>query len=160
MRFWVTAEDPPPLAEPGPFPLPFPPGRGVAPLAPLAPPPGPREPADTASFTFDIASDPRVAYCVATTPAPAAARPTPMPTPARSPPLIEATPPSIAEEILGDIQQTHRNMTAAAAKSNPVRAGSIDVAAFCATSRHPSVSVMPAPISRYKTNSFMPTDTA
>ena len=69
---------------------------------------------------------------------PAAARPTPMPTPVRSPPLIEATPPSIADEILGDIQQTQRNITAAAAKSNPVRAGSIDVAAFCATNRQPS----------------------
>src|SRR6266566_3701258 len=132
MPFWVTAEEFPPPAEPLPFP-----GRGVAPPAPLPPPPGPRDPADTASFTFDIASDPRVANCVATTPAPTAARPTPMPTPARSPPLIEATPPSIAEEILGDIQQTQRNITAAAARSNPVLAGSIDVAAFCATAIQP-----------------------
>jgi len=60
-----------------------------------------------------------------------------MPTPARSPPLIEATPPSIAEEILGDIQQTQRNITAAAARSNPVLAGSIDLAAFCATAIQP-----------------------
>ena len=55
----------------------------------------------------------------------------------REPPLIEATPPSIADEILGDIQQTQRNMTAAAAKSNPVRAGSGDAAAFCATAIQP-----------------------
>src|SRR5258708_29603192 len=139
MPFCVAAEDPPPLRMPGPLPLPPPPpGRGVAPLAPFdPPPPGPRDPAATASFTLDKASDPRVAYCVATTPAPTAARPTPMPTPARSPPLIEATPPSIAEEILGDIQQTQRNITAAAAKSNPVRAGSGDVAAVCATAIQP-----------------------
>src|SRR5580700_8186538 len=137
MPFWVAAEEPPPLAVLGPFPLPPPPGRGAAPLAPSPPPPGPRDPTDAASFTFDKASDPRVAYCVATTPAPIAARPTPMPTPARSPPLIEATPPSIAEEILGDIQQTQRNITAAAAKSNPVRAGSLDVAAVCATCIQP-----------------------
>src|SRR5258708_8030024 len=118
----VADEDPPPLWELGL--LPFPPRRGLggALPAPFPPPPGPRDPAPTASFTFDKASDPRVAYCVATTPAPAAASPKAMPTPARSPPLIEATPPSIAEEILGDIQQTHRTMTAAAAKSNPVRA--------------------------------------
>src|SRR6266853_697320 len=117
MPLCVAAEDPPPLGELGPLPFPPPPGRAVAPLAPFAPPP----------------PDPRVAYPVASTPAPTAATPTPMPTPTRSPPLIEATPPSIAEEILGDIQQTQRNMTAAAAKSNPVRAGSGDVAAFCAT---------------------------
>src|SRR5882762_6456798 len=129
----VADEDPPPLWEPGLLPFPPPPGRGGALPAPLPPPPDPRDPAPTASFTFDKASDPRVAYCVATTPAPAAARPTAMPTPARSPPLIEATPPSIAEEILGDIQQTQRNITAAAARSNPVRAGSAEVAAFCAT---------------------------
>src|SRR5258708_4248021 len=117
MPFWVTAEELPPPAEP----LPFPPGRGVAPAAALPPPPGPREPAVAASFTFDKESDPRVANCVATTLAPTAARPTPMPTPARSPPLIDATPPSIAEEILGDIQQTQRNITAPAASSNPAR---------------------------------------
>src|ERR1700674_4665907 len=99
MPLCVAAEDPP-LGEVGPLPFPPPPGRGVAPLAPVAPPP-PREPAATASFTFAKASDPRVAYPVASTPAPTAATPTPMPTPTRSPPLIEATPPSIAEEILG-----------------------------------------------------------
>jgi hypothetical protein len=58
-----------------------------------------------------------------------------MPTPVRSPPLIEATPPSIAEEILGDIQQTQRNITAAAAKSKAVRAASGEVpiaSAICA----------------------------
>src|SRR6267143_1346053 len=135
MPFCVAAEDPPPLGELGllPFPPP-PPGRGGAPLAPFEPPPpAPRDPATTASLTFDRASEPRVAYCVATTPAPTAARPTPMPTPARSPPLIEATPPSIAEEIFGDIQQTQRNIAAAAARSNPVRAASVDLAAFCAT---------------------------
>src|SRR6266851_9622918 len=139
MPFCVAAEDPPPLGELGPFPFPPPPpGRGVAPVASFAPPPpGPREPAATASFTFVKASEPRAAYPVASTPAPTAAMPTPMPTPARSPPLIEATPPSIAEEILGDIQQTQRNITAAAAKSNPVRAGSGDVAAVCATAIQP-----------------------
>src|SRR5258706_7936202 len=140
MPFCVAAEDTPPLRKPGPLPLPPPPpGRGVAPLPPFdPPPPGPRDPAATASFTLDKASDPRVAYCVATTPAPTAARPTPIPTPVRSPPLSEATPPSIAEEILGDIQQTQRNITAAAAKSNPVRAGSLDVAAVFATP-HPTL---------------------
>src|SRR5580692_13007080 len=108
MPFCVAPEVPPP------------PGRGVGPPAPFAPPPpGPRGPADTASLTFDRAPDP-VTYWVATTPAPTAAKPTPMPTLARSPPLIEATPPSIADEILGDIQQTQRNITAAAARSNPV----------------------------------------
>src|SRR6267378_463592 len=127
MPLCVAAEDPPTLGELGPLPFPPPPGRAVAPLAPFAPPrPGPRDPAATASFTFAKASDPRVAYPVASTPAPT-----------RSPPLIEATPPSIAEEILGDIQQTQRNMTAAAAKSNPVRAGSGDAAAFCATAIQP-----------------------
>src|ERR1700676_5484773 len=135
MPLCVAAEDPPPLGELGPLPFPPPPGRGVAPLAPVAPPPP--DPAVTASFTFVRASDPRVAYPVASTPAHTAATPTPMPTPTRSPPLIEATPPSIADEILGDIQQTQRNMTAAAAKSNPVRAGSGDAAAFCATAIHP-----------------------
>src|ERR1700690_3558640 len=128
MPLCVAAEDPPPLRELGPLPLPPPPGRGGVPLAPFEPP---RDPADAASFTLDNASEPRAAYPVASTPAPTAAMPTPMPTPARSPPLIEATPPSIAEEILGDIQQTQRNITAAAAKSNPVRAGSGDVAAVC-----------------------------
>src|ERR1700674_758463 len=131
MPFCVAAEEPPPLRELGPLPLPPPPpGRGGVPLAPFEPPPDPRDPAATASFTLDNASEPRAAYPVASTPAPAPARPTPMPPPVRSPPLIEATPPSIAEEILGDIQQTQRNITAAAAKSNPVRAGSIDVAAL------------------------------
>src|SRR5258708_38277599 len=120
MPLCVAAEDPPPLGL-GPLPFPPPPGRAVAPLAPFAPPPpGPRDPAATASLTFAKASDPRVAYPVASTPAPTAATPTPMPTHTRSPPLIEATPPSIAEEILVDIQQTQRNMTAAAATSNPV----------------------------------------
>src|SRR5207248_9418274 len=121
MPFCAALEDPPPLGKVGPLPPP-PPDRDVAPLAPFEPP-GPRDPAATASLTFDKASEPRVAYWVATTPTPAAARPTPMPTPVKSPPLIEATPPSIADEILGDIQQTQRNMTAAAAKSNPVLAG-------------------------------------
>src|ERR1700730_2175820 len=154
----LCADDPPPLGEPGAFPFPPPPpGRGGP---SFEPPPAPCAPTATASLTFDKASEPCVAYCVATTPTPTAARPTPMPTPVRSPPLIEATPPSIAEEIFGDIQQTQRNITAAAAKSNPVRAGSIDVAALCATSRQPSESVIPAPISRYRTSSFMPTDTA
>src|SRR5579859_4291987 len=143
MPLCVAAEDPPPLVELGPLPFPPPPGRDVAP-----PPRGPRDPVATASFTFAKASDPRVAYPVASTPAPTAATPTPMPTPARSPPLIEATPPSIAEEILGDIQQTQRNMTAAAAKSNPVRAGSGDAAAFCATAIQPCESVIPAPTSK------------
>src|SRR3984893_3940315 len=135
----VATEVLPPPVELGPLPFPPPPpGRGVGPLAPVAPPPpGPREPAATASLTFDSAPDAGATYCVATTPAPTAAKPTPMPTPARSPPLIEATPPSIAEEIFGDIQQTQRNITAAAAKSNPVRAGSGDVAAFCATAIQP-----------------------
>src|SRR5258708_38003145 len=97
MPFCVAAEDPPPLRMPGPLPLPPPPpGRGVAPLAPFdPPPPGAREPAATASFTLDKASDPRAAYWFATTPAPTAARPEPMPTPARSPRLIDATRPSI-----------------------------------------------------------------
>src|SRR5438105_15593710 len=137
--FCVAPEVPPPPVELGPLPFPPPPrGRGVGPLAPFAPPPpGPCDPAATASLTFDSAPDPGATYCVATTPAPTAAKPTPMPTPARSPPLIEATPPSIAEEILGDIQQTQRNITAAAARSNPVLAGSIDVAAFCATAIQP-----------------------
>src|SRR6266478_5884811 len=150
MPFCVAAEDPPPLGKLGPLPFPSPPpGRGDAPLAPLEPPPpDPRDPAATASLTFVKASEPRVAYCVATTPAPTAARPTPMPTPVRSPPLIEATPPSIAEEILGDIQQTQRNITAAAAKSNPVRAGSDDVAAVCATAIQPCETVIPAPTSK------------
>src|ERR1700686_4046831 len=149
MPLCVAAEDPPPLGELGPIPFPPPPGRDVAPLPPFAPPPpGPRDPAATASFTFVKASDPRVAYPVASTPAPTAATPTPLPTPTRSPPLIEATPPSIAEEILGDIQQTQRNITAAAAKSNPVRAGSGDVAAFCATAIQPCESVIPAPTSK------------
>ena len=156
----IAADLPPALGEVGPLPFPPPPDLGGAPPAPDEPPPDVREPAATASFTFDNASEPRVAYCVATTPAPAAARPTPIPTLVKSPPLMEATPPSIAEEIFGDIQQTHRNMTAAAARSNPVRAGSIDVAAFCATSCHPCDSVIPAPIRRYRTKSFMPTDTA
>src|SRR6202140_4779835 len=138
MPLCVAAEDPPPLGELGPLPFPPPPGRGVAPLAPVAPPPpGPRDPAATASFTFANASDPRVAYPVASTPAPTAATPTPMPTPTRSPPLIEATPPNIADEILGDIQQTQRNMTARAAKSNPVREGLGHGAAFCATAIQP-----------------------
>src|SRR6266481_3492675 len=138
MPFCPAPEDTPALGKLGPLPLPPPPrGRDVAPLAPFEPPPDPRDPAAAASLTFDKASEPRVAYCVATTPAPTAARPTPMPTPVRSPPLIEATPPSIAEEILGDIQQTQRNITAAAAKSNPVRAGSLDVAAVCATCIQP-----------------------
>src|SRR6266404_1470021 len=109
MPLCVAAEDPRPLGELGPLPLPPPPGRDVAPLAPFAPPPpGPRDPAATASFTFAKASDPRVAYPVASTPAPTAASPTPMPTPTRSPPLIEATPPSIAEEILGAIPQSNK----------------------------------------------------
>src|SRR5467141_3921451 len=150
MPFCVAAEDPPPLGELGP--LPFPPpllGRGGAPLAPFEPPPPePRDPAVTASLTFDKASGPRVAYCVATTPAPTAARPTPMPTPVRSPPLIEATPPSIAEEILGDIQQTQRNITAAAAKSKAVRAASGELPIVGAICAHPSESVIPAPIRR------------
>src|SRR5580700_9852643 len=138
--FCFVAEFPPPVGEldPFPFPPPPPPACGVVPLAPFVPPPpGPREPAATASFTLVKASEPRAAYCVATTPEPAAAMPTPMPTAVRSPPLIEATPPSIAEEIFGDIQQTQRNITAAAAKSNPVRAGSLDVAAVCATTIQP-----------------------
>src|SRR5258708_34291261 len=112
MPFCVAAEDTPPLRMPGPLPLPPPPhGRGVAPLAPFdPPPPGPRDPAATASFTLDKASDPRVAYCVATTPAPTATRPTPMPTPARPPPPIQATPPSIPEDVLGDIHHTNRKI--------------------------------------------------
>src|ERR1700676_2538171 len=111
MPLCVAAEDPPPLGEFGPLPFPPPPGRGVAPLAPVAPPPpGPRDPAATRSFTFVNASDPRVSYPVASTPAPTAATPTPMPTPTRSPPLIESPPPSILHEILGDIQQTQRNI--------------------------------------------------
>src|SRR5437016_12859826 len=99
MPFWVTAEEFPPPAEP----LPFPPSRGGAPPAPLPPPPGPRDPADTASFTFDIASDHRVANCVATTPAPTEERLTPMPTRARSPPILETNQPSIREERLGNV---------------------------------------------------------
>src|SRR5258708_28297867 len=111
MPLCVAAEDPPPLGKLGPLSFPPPPGRGVAPLAPVAPPPpGPRDPAATASFTFAKASDPRVAYPVASTPAPTAATATPMPTPTTSPPLNEATPPTIADEILGDIHQTQRNM--------------------------------------------------
>src|SRR5579859_1183750 len=91
MPLCVAAEDPPPLGELGPLPFPPPPGRDVAPLAPFAPPPpGPRDPAATASLTFAKASDPRVAYPVASTPAPTAAAPTPMPTPTRSPPLIRS----------------------------------------------------------------------
>src|SRR5580704_10702047 len=126
--FCVVAECPPPLGELDPFPFPPPPpGGGGPPLVPFAPPlPDPRDPdpAAPASFTFIKASEPRAAYCVATTPAPAAAMPTPMPTAVKSPPLIEATPPSIADEIFGDIQQTQRNITAAAARSKAVRAAS------------------------------------
>src|SRR6266576_1576978 len=146
IAFCVAPEVPPPPVELGPLPFPPPPrGRGVGPLAPFAPsPPGPCDPAATASLTFVSAPDPGATYCVATTPAPTAAKPTP----ARSPPLIEATPPSIAEEILGDIQQTQRNITAEAAKSNPVRAGSGDVAAFCATAIQPCETVIPAPTSK------------
>src|SRR6266446_1569082 len=148
MPLCTAPEDPPPFGKVGPLPPP-PPGRVGEPPAPLEPPPpGPRDPAATASLTFDNAPEPCVAYWVATTPTPAAASPTPMPTPVKSPPLIEATPPSIADEILGDIQQTQRNITAAAARSNPVRAGSSDVAALCATSFQPSERVIPAPISR------------
>src|SRR6266576_4043100 len=150
IAFCVAPEVPPPPVELGPLPFPPPPpGRGVGPLDPFAPrPPGPRDPAATASLTFDNAPDPGATYCVATTPAPTAAKPTPMPTPARSPPLIEATPPSIAAENLDDIQHTQRNITAAAAKSNPVRAGSGDVAAFCATAIQPCETVIPAPTSK------------
>src|SRR5713226_10182883 len=147
MPLCVAAEDPPPLGELGPLPFPLPPGRDVAPLAPFAPP-GVRDPAATASFTFAKASDPRVAYPVASTPAPTAATPTPLPTPTRSPPLIEATPPSIADEILGDIQQTQRNITAAAAKSKAVRAASGELPIVVAICAHPWESVIPAPIRR------------
>src|ERR1700741_5464803 len=107
MPLCVAAEVTPPLRGLGPLPFPPPPSPYVPPLAPFAPPPpGPRDPAATASLTFAKASDPRIEYPVESPLEPTAAEPTQMLTLRRSPPLIEATPPSIAEEILGDIQQT------------------------------------------------------
>ena len=120
--------DPPPLAGPRLF---------VGPFA-----------AALADWTFPkaLVPDPASAAADIATVAVPAARPTP--TDAKSPPVIAVVPPRIAEANLGDIQQTARNITAAAARSKPVRAGSAEFPIPKATWAHPCESVIPAPTSR------------
>src|ERR1700751_184042 len=97
--------NPPPAV--GPRPLP---GPVASPLA------------DRTLLRAPVAECAIAAPVIATAAAPA---PNPTPTAAKSPPVKVVAPPRIAEASLGDIQHTARNMTAAAARSNPVRAGSV-----------------------------------
>ena len=120
--------DPPPLVGPWPFAGPF--------------------AAALADWTFPkaLVPDPASAAADIATVAVPAARPTP--TDAKSPPVIAVVPPRIAEANLGDIQQTARNITAAAARSKPVLDGSGEVLIELAIAPHPWDRVIPAPTRR------------